>query len=60
MMVGMFVAPVVRRADHATERQTTPFKVPPETHVESNIAVVRVNVQVTVLVRPVFYDERMC
>ena len=34
MVVRMLVAPVVRRADHPTENQTTPLEVPPQTHVE--------------------------
>ena len=60
MMIRVLVAPVVRRADHAAEHQPTPLEVPPEADIESNIAVVGVNVQVTVLVGAVLDDEGMC
>ncbi len=57
MMVRVLVAPVVRRADHPAEHQTTPLEVPPQADVERHVAVVGVDVQVTVLVGAVLDDE---
>ena len=76
MVVRVLVAPVVRRADHPTEDQTTPLEVPPEADVErhcegkrascgavsapSHRPSVVVWTSVTVLVGAVLHDEGMC
>ena len=60
MMIGMSCGTggPPRRSSHRTSNHT--LQSPAEADVESTVAVVRVDVQVAVLVRPVFYDERMC